>query len=228
MGQHFLMSPSARNLSLGDVERMTDRQVWRFFVEQRWGPQGKDGTQVCPECGEIAKHYPVRSRQQWRCKNVECARMFSVTSDTKFADHKLPLKTILKAMVIYVTAVKGVSASQMARTIGVRYATAFTLLHKLRESLLVTRDTDPMEGLVHIDGAHFSGKIHKPRVKRGKSKRQHRARTSNVANAYHPNRRIIMVVCEVHPQKGMGARRTIVECASAEDDVIPGFSSSSI
>lgn len=48
MGQHFLLSPSAKKLSLEDVDRMSDHKVWRFFVEHRWGPQSKDGTQVCP------------------------------------------------------------------------------------------------------------------------------------------------------------------------------------
>jgi hypothetical protein len=221
MGQHFLMSPAARNLSLADVDRMSNRQVWRYFVQQRWGPQGKGGTQVCPCCGGVAKHYFIKKRRQWRCRDVGCATVFSVTTDTKFADHKLPLKKILKAMVIYVTAVKGISASQMTRTIGVRYTTAFTLLHKRRETLLVTRDTDPMSSLVHVDGAHVSGWPRKPRVKNKLSKMPKFPRTVGVS-AFHPNRRIVMVVRELYPQKGLGARRTIVECCSAEDSQAAG------
>jgi transposase-like protein len=216
MGQHFLLSPSAKNLSLEDVDRMSDHKVWQFFVEHRWGPQGKDGTQVCPCCGVVAKHYFVQSRKQWRCREIECGRMFSVTSGTKFADHKLPLKKILMAMVLYLTAVKGVSASQMARTIGVRYMTAFTLLHKLRETLLVTRDTNPMSSVVHVDGAHVSGRPRKGRVKTKLSKMPKVARTAQ-ATAFHPNRRIVMVVRELYKEKGLGAWRTIVECCSAED-----------
>jgi transposase-like protein len=216
MGQHFLLSPSAKNLSLEDVDRMSDHKVWQFFVEHRWGPQGKDGTQVCPCCGVVAKHYFVQTRKQWRCREIECGRMFSVTSGTKFADHKLPLKKILKAMVLYLTAVKGISASQLARTLGVRYMTAFTLLHKLRETLLVTRDTDPMSSLVHVDGAHVSGWPRKARVKKKSSKTWKAPREADVS-VFHPNRRIVMVVREVHLQKGLGGRRTVVEVCSAED-----------
>jgi len=43
---------------------------------------------------------------------------------TKFADHKLPLRRLLKAVVLYITAVNGISASQLARTLGVAYMTA--------------------------------------------------------------------------------------------------------
>jgi transposase-like protein len=211
---HFLHTPSARNFSLADVDAMGDDQVWKTFMKLRWGESGK---QTCPACGSVDFHFEVRTRRQWRCRENGCGRFFSVTSGTKFADHKLPLRRLLKAVVLYTTAVKGISASQLARTLGVAYMTAFTLLHKLREALYVTRDLEPMDGLVHIDGAHFSGRVRKPRKKRPDKPQQHRSRVPRTANHWHPNRRIIMVVRQCSTKKGRGAVRTIVECVPAED-----------
>jgi hypothetical protein len=130
----------------------------------------------------------------------------------------LKLKVILKAMLLYVTAVKGISASQLARTLGVAYQTAFVLLHKLRETLLVSRDLTQLSGTVHVDGAHFSGRMRKPRQKKKKDKNQHRWRQGRTAYPQHPNRRIVMALRESFDGKGKGARRTIVECVPAEDD----------
>ena len=99
-GGHFLLSPAARDFTLEFVEKMSAATVHAFFVRNRWGD---DGTQVCPECGSIDKHYWIKTRRQWRCRDVACGRMFSVTTGTKWADHKMPLKTILRGMVLFAT-----------------------------------------------------------------------------------------------------------------------------
>lgn len=213
MAGHFLLSPAARDFPLEKIEKMSDAKVHAFFTEIRWG-QG--GTQVCPMCGTIESHYWLRTRRQWRCKSKGCAYTFSVTTGTKFADHKLPLRTILKAIVIYATNVKGVSASAMARQLGVAYMTAFTMLHKLRESILETANKEPLDGLVHIDGAHVSGRIRKPRVKQKATKTQARAKLPPDAFPFHPNRRIVMVLRSVDPNGGTGAIRSIVQIVPTE------------
>lgn len=94
---------------------------------------------------------------QWRCRETACGRAFSVTSGTKFADRKMPLKTILKGIVVFATNVKGISACSLGRQIGITYQAAFVMLHKLRESILEHADKTPMDGLVHIDGAPVAG-----------------------------------------------------------------------
>ncbi len=139
-----------------------------------------------------------------------------MTSGTKFADHKLPLKTILMAMVLYANHVKGISASEMSRTLGVAYMTAFVLLHKLRESIVENADKTPLTGLIHIDGAHVSGRVRKPRVKLKTTQAQARTKIDAGANADHPNRRIVMVLREVDPDGVIGATRTVVEIVPVE------------
>ena len=211
-GGHFLLSKEARDFTLAHVDKMNRQQVHAWFVKARWGD---DGTQVCPECGEKGVHYWIKTRWQWRCKDVACGRFFSVTSGTKFADHKLPLKKILMAMLIFCANVKGISACSLARQLGVAYQTGFVLLHKLRESIIENSSSVPLEGLVHIDGAHVSGRIRKPRVKTPATKRQARDRVPFEEDAQHTNRRIIMTLRQVD-QNGAGAIRTVVAVVPKE------------
>ena len=140
-----------------------------------------------------------------------------MTSGTKFADHKLPLRTILQAMIVFANNVKGISASALTRLLGFAYQTAFVLPHKIREAITENRDKKKLEGLVQIDGAHVSGSVRKGRVKTNDTKTQHRDKTGYAANPKHPNRRIVMVLREVDQGNHMGATRTIVEIVRSEN-----------
>lgn len=217
MAAHFLLTKAARNFSLEEVEKLTEDGAHAFFARERWGAHG-EGKQACPACGSIDSHYVVHRRHQWRCKAKGCNHTFSVTTGTKFQDHKLPLKKILQAVVLYVNAVKGISASQLSRTIGVTYQTAFVLFHKLRESLLDVRDLSPLERHAEIDGGHFSGRVRKPRKKIKATAMPARAKQGKSWYATHPNRRIVMVLREISPVRGEGATRTIVEVVPSESE----------
>jgi hypothetical protein len=67
------------------------------------------------------------------CKG--CQRQFSVTSGTLFAWRKLPIAVYLAAIVLFVNAVKGISALQLGRDLDISYKAAFVLAHKLREAM---------------------------------------------------------------------------------------------
>ncbi len=225
MAGHFLLSPGARNCNLRTVDAMTENDAYATFLRLRWNYGGK---QRCPACGKVDHHYQVSGRRQFRCKVKGCGKSFSATSGTKFADRKLTFKALLRGIVIFVTNSKGLSAIAFSNLMGVAYATGFTMQHKLRESLWSTRDLTPLQGLIHIDGAHFCGRPRKTDRGRGKKKMKasQRLRISDVASAYHRNRRIVIVLRELytrndeggkpHPVKGMGARRTIVEFTKGE------------
>jgi transposase-like protein len=83
---------------------MSDEAAFELFRESRWG----DGDPVCPCCGCIDSHYFIRTRKQWRCKS--CNHTFSITSGTLFANHKLPLRVYLGAVVLFTNTAKGFSA----------------------------------------------------------------------------------------------------------------------
>lgn len=182
MSQHFLLTAKARTLSVRKVMELTDEQAFQVFKEVRWGL----GEEVaCPDCGSYRKHYFIKTRRQWRCK--DCNHTFSVTSGTVFAFHKLPLRDYLAAIAIYTNAVKGLSALQLGRDLGVQYKTAFVLAHKIRESLIEHRDDAPLDGEIHMDGTYVNGTI------REKNKKEDRI-DRRLAEHQKPTKRCIFVM----------------------------------
>ena len=101
MTQHFLLSAKARTLSLASVMRMSDMEAEATFKGLRWA-----AGVVCVHC-ECPTVYECRRPNgalRFRCKD------FSITSGTLFAFHKMPLRTYLAAIAIFVNEVKGKSA----------------------------------------------------------------------------------------------------------------------
>lgn len=81
------------------------------------------------------------------------------TPSTIFASRKLAFVDLLAAICIFVNAVKGLSALQLARDLDVQYKTAFVMSHKLREALVAETAGHTLDGEVEIDGAYFGGHI---------------------------------------------------------------------
>ena len=69
------------------------------------------------------------ARKTWRCAGWRDD--FSVTSGTIFAFHKLRLRLYVAAVILFANAVKGFSALQVGRDLGVSHKTAYVLLHKI-------------------------------------------------------------------------------------------------
>lgn len=198
MAQHFLLSAKARSLSLRAIYALSDEQAFEMFRQSRWGHHDS----ICPDCGSIQKHYFIKTRQQWRCK--DCNHTFSVTSGTIFASHKLPLKIYLAAIAIYCNAVKGLSALQMGRDLNVQYKTAFVLAHKIRESLMEQRDESALDGEVEMDGAYVNSHV---RPKNKKADRVDRRLTENQSE----DKRCVFVMRSRHSKDEAikGGQRTL-------------------
>jgi transposase-like protein len=179
--QHFLLSASARTLSLRKIFQLTPDESFELFKQTRW-PQGKP---VCPHCGG-EHHYYLKTRKQWRCKDKDCGHTFSVTSGTIFSSHKLPLSVYLAAIAIYTNAVKGISALQLSRDLDVQYKTAFVLAHKIRESLLNNRDESVLSGDIEMDGAYVNGHV------RPENKKEERV-DRRLAENQRPDKRCVLV-----------------------------------
>lgn len=204
MAQHFLLSSSARKLSPLKIARLSDAEAFSLLHELRWRSENE---QVCPKCGVQHKAYFISTRKQWRCKH--CKHTFSITSGTIFANHKLPIQTYLFAIALFVNAVKGISACQLSRDLNVQYKTAFTLSHKIRESLIVQREPFPLSGEIHIDGTYVHSA---PRPKNKKAERVDRRLKENA----NPNKRGVLVMRERYTKQDtlsnpllVGAKRTI-------------------
>jgi len=189
-GQHFLLTAAARSLSLAKVLRMTERAAEAVFAAIRWAET--EGRPVCPRCG-CPTCYDCRrpnGAPRWRCK--ACRADFSLTSGTLFAFRKLPIRTYLAAIVIFLNEVKGKSALALSRDLDVQYKTAFVLAHKVREAMASEMKGAGIGGagrVVEIDGCHVGGHI---RPENEKKDRLDRRLAGNRTNS----RRVVVALRE--------------------------------
>jgi transposase-like protein len=145
---------------------MTDPAAEAMFAAIRWAET--KGRPVCPRCGCQACYDCRRPNgaPRWRCKG--CRADFSLTSGTLFAFRKLPIRTYLAAIAIFVNEVKGKSALALSRDLDVQYKTAFVLAHKIREAMASEMKGVRIGGagrIVEIDGCHVGGHV-RPRNER--------------------------------------------------------------
>lgn len=209
MSLHYLLTAKARTLSLREVYEMSEDDALLFFRRMRWG----DGEEVCcPLCGVWHKHYYLRTRHQWRCR--DCNHTFSVTSGTKFAYHKRPIKDYLAAVALFANGAKGLAALNLARDLDGQHKAAFVLLHKVREAVEEVMDASPVSGDVHTDGAYFGGHVRPANKKEDRVDRR-------LAENQNPDKRCVLVMRENYTEEEQkqgfkGAKRTIARVITKE------------
>ena len=222
MATKFQQTKAYRDLTIFDIVGLTEQQALTMLKNLRWG----EGDEVdCPNCKIRDKHYFIKTRDEWRCKN--CTLRFSVTSSTPFGDRKLSLVKIITLVYIFISSPQGLSANQFHAQFGSTVKTAFHNLSKIREALYETMSIKPLEGLVHIDCAHFCGKPRRAN-KRKKTdsyvvNNKLRSRKDGIVpdKSTHPepwniekykNRRIVLAMSQVNlsSHKPKGADRTII------------------
>jgi len=112
---------------------------------RRW-KYGADGFR-CPRCGcDRAWYLPSRRLDECR----DCGKQTSLTAGTLFEKSTKPLRTWFLALRAFTAGKQGISATQLAREIGISYPTAWTWLHKMR-SLVSQRRQEPLCGVVEAD-----------------------------------------------------------------------------
>ena len=189
MPQHFLLSPAAKTLTLGSVVRMRDEQVEEVFIQLRWSDNG--GKPYCPHCGCPTVYQSRRKGSlRWQCK--ACLKEFSLTSGTLFASRKMPLRSYLMAIAIFMNEVKGKSMLALSRDLGTSYKSAFVLAHKIRESMASEVRQTAIGGdgkRAEVDGGYFGGYV-KPANHR-ENRRDRRLRMNQTGK-----RKVVVVIRE--------------------------------
>ena len=158
--QHFLLSKSAKTLSLAQVFRLTDLEAETMFRKVRWAET--DGQAVCPHCGGLDAYECRRANKALRFRCKQCQKDFTITSGTLFAAHKMPLRSYLAAIAVFCNEVKGKSMLAMSRDLGLAYKTAFVLCHKMREAMSEELKGRHLGGEGHevaVDGGYFGGYV---------------------------------------------------------------------
>jgi transposase-like protein len=130
-------------------EKFPDVETARKYLESRLWPNGV----TCSEC-KTKERIGVRKDGFYRCH--ACKLDFTVRTGTIFERSHIPLHKWLYAMYLLVTARKGISSLQLGKEIGIRQASAWFLLHRLREAC--GNNLTMLRGIVEVDEAYFGGK----------------------------------------------------------------------
>src|SRR6202140_2868953 len=126
-----------------------DQKTARVYLESRLWPNGV----TYPTCSGQDR-ITTRKGGFYRCN--ACKLDFTVRTATIFERSHIPLHKWLYAMYLLVTSRKGISSLQLGKEIGIRQASAWFLLHRLREAC--GNDLTMLRGIVEVDEAYIGGK----------------------------------------------------------------------
>ena len=122
---------------------------------------------VCQKCG-CTEYYPVRGRNAFQCR--ACRHQTSVTAGTVMHRTHLPLTVWFWAIYLCATDKRGISAVQLSRTLGIRYESAWYLLHRIRRAMAQRDEKYALSGIVEMDDGYVGGATHNGKRGRGTDK----------------------------------------------------------
>ena len=131
-------------------EKYSDEAACREQLQTLRWPQGF----VCPRCGCV-EYYDIPTRNKYQCKS--CRYQASLTSETVMHGSHLPLKTWFWAIYLVASDKRGYSAAQLSRQLKLPYATAWFLLHRIRDAMGQRDAQYLLSGLVEMDDTYFGG-----------------------------------------------------------------------
>lgn len=136
----------------------TQEQALEYLEDVRW-----KGEPICPYCesSKVCRHVSSdRQNQRWQCQ--KCRRAFSVTVGTIFHHTHIPLRNWFLVIALMLNAKKSASACQIARDLGMRRPTVWSMMHRIRTAM--AKDTlqgKLLYGIVEADETYVGGKPRK-------------------------------------------------------------------
>ena len=128
-----------------------DAPAERWLEDQRW-PEGR----FCPDCGSTNTAVcKGRKPMPYRCRDCRC--FFSVRKGTAMQSSKVGYRKWVVALYLMSTGIKGTSSMKLYRDIGIRQATAWFLMQRIREGFMEGIDL-PFAGPVEVDETYIGGK----------------------------------------------------------------------
>ena len=139
-------------------EFQTQEQALEYLEQIRWR-----GRPVCPYCkGEaVCRHASGdRASQRWQCQS--CTRAFSATVGTIFHGTHIPLRSWFLTLGLMLNAKKSASACQIARDLGMRRPTVWSMMHRVRMAMASDPEQSKLlHGIVEADETYIGGKPRK-------------------------------------------------------------------
>jgi transposase-like protein len=135
----------------------TETRCRELLERLRW-PEGV----MCPRCKDTRVS---RLKDYARFECVGCEYQFTVTSNTIFHDTHLPMPIWFMAVLLICEAKKGMSASQLKRTLWGEhrgsYKTAWYLCHRIRAAM-ASAEKSMLYGTVEMDETWVGGRERNP------------------------------------------------------------------
>lgn len=142
----------------------TQEQAIEYLEKVRWADKPH-----CPYCGSVSigRHASGdRSMARWQCR--DCSRAFAVTVGTLFHGTHIPLRTWFLVLALMLNAKKSASAYQIARDVGVRRPTVWSMMHRIRAAMAADPDQERLlHGIVEADETYVGGKPRKGNKREG-------------------------------------------------------------
>lgn len=150
----------------------TQEQCINYLEKVRW-----QGEPCCVYCGstKVCRHASGdRAMPRWQCQ--DCGRSFAVTVGTIFHRTHVPLQQWFLVLALMLNAKKSASACQIARDLGMRRPTVWSMMHRVRVAMAENENESRLlYGIVEADETYVGGKPRKrnrhanaPKAKRGR------------------------------------------------------------
>jgi transposase-like protein len=140
-------------MSLNDFleEYGEEEQCQEALENARW-PQGF----VCPACSSASFCRVMHGRvKTFQCNR--CHKQVTLTGGTIFHSTKLPLKIWFQAIYFLSQTKTSISAMELMRRLGVSYATAWRMKHKLMQVMCEREQSRQLTRRVELDDAYLGG-----------------------------------------------------------------------
>ena len=128
---------------------LTEDDCFQYLKKLRW-PDGFN----CPQCGHTEAYF-MKRRKVFQCKN--CRHQTSVTVNTIFHRTHVPLRKWFWAIFLVGTDKRGCSAKRLEKLIGVHYATAWLMIHKIRRAMKDRDALYKLSNFIEMDDSYFGG-----------------------------------------------------------------------
>lgn len=156
------MTPLKRGFPMNVIEVFqsfqTQEQAVEYLERVRWA-----GEPHCPYCGsvKVGRHASGdREMMRWQCR--DCTRAFAVTVGTLFHGTHMPLRTWFLVLALMLNAKKSASSYQIARDVGVRRPTVWSMMQRIRTAMAADPEQAKLlHGIVEADETYVGGKPRK-------------------------------------------------------------------
>jgi transposase-like protein len=128
----------------------TEKACAAALAQHRW-PNGF----MCPHCG-YQKAYYMAKRRVYEC--CQCRHQTYITAGTLFHSTNVPLVKWFWAIYLTASDKEGISATRLAKQIGVSWLTARRMLQKIRTAMGRRDSIYRLTDLIEVDDTYVGGK----------------------------------------------------------------------